>query len=59
MNKAQIKQKGKSKTTSNNISQIVKIVIAIFFWIFIVTKLFIYDIDSFIIKEYFPNTLHK
>ena len=56
MNKAQIKQKGKSKTTSNNISQIVKIVIAIFFWIFIVTKLFIYDIDSFIIKEYFPNT---
>ncbi len=51
-------QENKKKGNKTNISLILSIVknfLAISFWIFIMTKLFIYDLDTLLIKKYFPE----
>jgi hypothetical protein len=45
----------KEKTKLSLISTVVMHVTAVLFWLFIITKLFIYDVDLFLIQRFFPN----
>jgi hypothetical protein len=46
----------KEEKKYNKFQNFLENLIAIVFWLYILIKLFVYDIDSFLIKNYFPNT---
>ena len=45
----------KEKESINHIFAITKEVVAVLFWIYVLTKLFVFDIDIFLVNKFFPE----